>query len=84
MPDRIHDYLIAIGDPQAPIVPKKSLNTRDNYQIYSLYSTTVISTELRPEGNQQLVKTDKDIIAVQKYHPVKPLFDFDAIAKQYP
>ena len=72
----ISNYLA--NDDYAPIVPKPLLNTRDNYQIYSLYSRTI---KLTGSGETQ-IKTSP-IIAVQRYHPIKPLCDFDAIANQY-
>jgi hypothetical protein len=78
MADQIAEYLSLTDDKYAPINPKQLLNTRDNYQIYSLYSRTVKSMR----GSQLQIDTS-DIIAVQKYHPVKPLCDFDAIANQY-
>ena len=84
MTDPIGQYLLLTDDKYTPAISKQVLNTRDPYQIYSLYSTTVKSTKFTASGSEQLVETDKDIIAVQRYHPIKPLFDFDAIARQYP
>ena len=78
MANQISEYLNLTNDKYAPAIPKPLLNTRDNYQIYSLYSRTI---KLTSSGQMQ-IKTSA-IIAVQKYHLLKPLCDFDAIANQY-
>ena len=78
MADQISQYLSLANDKYAPNSPKPLLNTRDNYQIYSLYSRTVKSIR---NGQAQL--DTSNVIAVQRYHPIKPLCNFDAIANQY-
>ena len=78
MANQISEYLNLTNDKYAPAIPKPLLNTRDNYQIYSLYSRTIKSI-----SGSQTENDTSPIIAVQKYHPIKPLCDFDAIANQY-